>query len=188
VQHPPCTRPRSASSPGGMRNAVVDRIFLHGVAGLGAVAACVVQHWRKRRRLPGLGKVVGAFLSGQGVVIAAWQIWRGLIPSGTVRLMPDIDELRGGFVLSGVISGWISIVALTRCCRPPCVPTSPRTKRVGGSSGLIRQTKERERDSRPKEADTIAGAPRQSAADGGKRRRWGYRGAIILAMESDGLT
>jgi len=101
-----------------MRNAVVDRIFLYGIAGLGAAGVCVAQSLRKRGRLPELGQVVVAFLAGQGVVAAAWLGCQGLVPSEALRGVPGIGELRVYLVLSGLAVGWVSITSIASSCPP----------------------------------------------------------------------
>lgn len=95
----------------------VDRIFLYGVAGLGASLACVVLSIRRQRRFPELGQVATCFLAGPGVVAACWLARQGLVPSEELRCFKELGELRLYLVLGGVAVGWVSLVAIAKECR-----------------------------------------------------------------------
>jgi hypothetical protein len=121
-----------------MRNVFVDRIFLYGVAGIGAACVCVAQSLRKRSRLPELGQVVGAFLAGHGVVAAAWLGWQGLVPSAALSTVPGSGELRAYLILSALAVAWVSVTSIASNCSPPA-PTSPKWRPARRSCNLFRQ-------------------------------------------------
>ena len=99
----------------------IDRVFLYGIAGLSASALCVsVSLWRGTG-IPDLCSVASCFLSGPGIVAAAWLARQGLRPSRQLRRLHDLAELRLYLLLGALALGWVSAVAISKECRRSAV-------------------------------------------------------------------